>query len=306
MKKELNAKPFLKWVGGKTQLLNGLESRLPDRIKSTKEIDCYVEPFVGGGALFFYLKNRYKINKAYLIDNNQDLVLTYGVIKNQAGKLIRELKILQTKYLKCGDAKRAEIFYKIRDRYNKRRNIIDYKKPSDVWVKRASFVIFLNKTCFNGLFRQNSNGDFNVPHGRYKNPKICDSENIKEVSRALKSVKIICADFEECRKYAQSGSLVYFDPPYRPLNNTSSFTSYTKNGFCDNEQIRLANLCKEFSQKGVYVLLSNSDPTNENKKDLFFDDIYREFNIQRVLATRMVNCSGDRRGQIRELLIANY
>ena len=270
-KRTLNTKPFLKWVGGKTQLLNDLEARLPENIKSAKVIDCYIEPFVGGGALFFYLKNRYQINKAYLIDNNQDLILTYKVIKTRANKLIKELNSLQNKYLKYGDSERTKFFYKIRHKYNQQKKRVNYNKPSDNWVKRASFVIFLNKTCFNGLFRQNSNAAFNVPHGCYENPKICDSENIKKVSKALKGIKIICADFEECRKYTKPGSLVYFDPPYRPLNNTSSFTAYTKNGFCDNEQMRLANLCKEFSQKGVYVLLSNSDPTNENQRRNLFD-----------------------------------
>lgn len=302
----MNAKPFLKWVGGKTQLLNELEGRLPDDINVTKVINCYIEPFVGGGALFFYLRNRYQIHKAYLFDNNQDLILTYKVIQRQAGKLIKELSALQKKYLKFDDFGRAEFYYEIRTQCNEQRKDIDYSKASDIWVKRASFIIFLNKTCFNGLFRQNGNGGFNVPHGRYKNPKVCDTENIKETSKALKGARIICADFAECKKYAKPGALVYFDPPYRPLNATSSFTGYTKNGFCDNEQMRLANLCKEFSQKGVYVLLSNSDPTNENEHDSFFDDIYSDFNIQRVLANRMVNCNGDKRGQIRELLIANY
>ena len=302
----MNARPFLKWVGGKTQLLNELEARLPESIKSNKVINCYIEPFVGGGALFFYLRNKYQINEAYLIDNNQDLILAYKVIQNQANSVIEELSRLQNKYLKLDDVKRAEYYYSIREQYNKQKYEIDYSKTSDIWIKRASFVVFLNKTCFNGLFRQNGNGGFNVPHGRYKNPKICDSGNIKEVSRALKGVRIICADFDQCRKYAKPDALIYFDPPYRPLNATSKFTGYTKKGFCDNEQMRLANLYKEFSQKAVYVLLSNSDPMNENEKDSFFDDIYCDFNIQRVLANRMINCNGDKRGQIKELLIANY
>ncbi|MCG2686676.1 Dam family site-specific DNA-(adenine-N6)-methyltransferase [Candidatus Parcubacteria bacterium] len=306
MVRNKQVKPFLKWVGGKTQLLDKLEARLPEKIKSTKVIDCYIESFVGGGALFFYLRNRYQINKAYLIDNNQDLILTYKVIQGQASKLIKELNLLQNKYLKFDDSDRTEFYYKIRTKYNQQKKEVDCNKLSDIWVERASFVIFLNKTCFNGLFRQNGSGGFNVPHGRYKNPKICDSENIKKVSEVLKGARIIRGDFAECRKYAKPGALVYFDPPYRPLNATSSFTGYTKKGFCDNEQMRLAKLCKEFSQKEVYVLLSNSDPTNENKKDSFFDNIYSDFNIQRVLANRMVNCNGDKRGQIRELLIANY
>lgn len=303
---EKQAKPFLKWVGGKTQLLEELESRLPKRIKQTKIIPSYIEPFVGGGALFFYLKSRYRIKKAYLIDNNQDLILTYKVIQRNPLGLIKALSALQNKYLRRDDSGRADFYYKIRDKYNHQRNRINYLDFSAEWVNHAGFVVFLNKTCFNGLFRQNSTGGFNVPHGRYKNPKICDSKNIIEVSKTLKSVKILNADFSECKRYATTGTLVYFDPPYRPLNTTSSFTGYTKEGFCDNEQIRLAGICRELSQNGVFVLLSNSDPSNENKKDRFFDEIYDGFNINRVLANRMVNCNPDRRGQIQELLIANY
>ena len=304
--KKVNAKPFMKWVGGKTQLLDELETRLPDRIKQTGIIDYYVEPFVGGGALFFYLKSRYCIKKACLIDNNRDLILTYKVIQSDSRDLIKTLSALQSKYLRHNDSDRADFYYKIREEYNNQRNSVDYINFSTKWVNRAGFVVFLNKTCFNGLFRQNSTGGFNVPHGRYKNPRICDSQNILNVNKALKGVKILNTDFSKCKKYAKPGSLVYFDPPYRPLNITSSFTGYTKEGFCDNEQIRLAGICRELSQNGVFVLLSNSDPSNENKKDRFFDEIYNGFNIDRVLANRMVNCNPDRRGQIQELLIANY
>ena len=209
-------------------------------------------------------------------------------------------------YLKQNDKKRAEYYYELRDRYNKQKKKINYKKFDKLWIERAAYIIFLNKTCFNGLFRQNSRDEFNVPHGRYKNPKICSSENIYEVSKALKNTKIICDDFSRCEKFAAPKTLVYFDPPYRPLNITSSFTAYTKNGFCDNEQARLASLCRILTQRNIYVLLSNSDPTNENKRDKFFDNIYFDFKIKRVLANRMINCNGDRRGQIKELLIANY
>ncbi len=299
-------KPFLKWVGGKTQLLNDLEARLPDNIKEDKVIDCYIEPFVGGGALFFYLKSKYKINKAYLIDNNKDLILTYKVIKKSPENIIKELQKIEAAYLKLDNKKRSDFYYEIRKKFNRQREVLNYKKYNNQWEKRASYLIFLNKTCFNGLFRQNSNGGFNVPHGRYKNPKICDADNLKKVSRALKGTRIICDDFSLCEKYAAPKTLIYFDPPYRPLNITSNFTAYTKNGFCDNEQVRLANLCKDLSRNNIYILLSNSDPTNENKKDKFFDEIYDDFNIQRVLANRMINCNGDKRGQVKELLIANY
>lgn len=305
-KRKFEVKPFLKWVGGKTQLISDLEKKLPKRIAESGIIERYIEPFVGGGAFFFYLKSKYKVKKSYLIDNNEDLILSYRVIQNFPEELISEIKVLENYYLRQNDQGRADYYYYIRDRYNKQKGTIRYKRLDRDCVRRSAFMIFLNKTCFNGLFRQNSSGGFNVPHGRYKNPKICNVDNILEVSHALKDSKIICGDFSECRKYIRQGALVYFDPPYRPLNTTSSFTAYTKDKFCDNEQLRLANLYREISQRGVFVLLSNSDPTNENEKDHFFDDIYRDFNIQRVMANRMVNCNGGKRGQIKELLIANY
>lgn len=306
MKAKYNPKPFLKWVGGKTQLLSDLESRLPSEIKETGVIEQYIEPFVGGGALFFYLKSKYRIKKAYLIDNNEDLILAYKVIKKNVENLIDVLKSLESRYLKKNEKDRAKYYYYIRNRYNQQKKRINYRRFSEVWLKHTCYLIFLNKTCFNGLFRQNTKGEFNVPHGRYKNPTICGDNNLKEVSKALRNTNIICGDFSLCKKYSTPETLIYFDPPYRPLNSTASFTAYTKNGFCDNEQLRLANLCKGLSEEGVYVLLSNSDPTNENKKDKFFDKIYHTFNIERVLANRMVNCNGDKRGQIKELLIANY
>lgn len=303
---KFTAKPFLKWAGGKTQLLEELESRLPACIKQKRVINCYIEPFVGGGALFFYLKSRYQIKKAYIMDNNPDLILAYKVIKRMPAAVIKELQKIERCYLSKSAEKRTTFYYRIRTAFNNQKSKINHGSFSSIWIKHAAFLIFLNKTCFNGLFRQNNRGGFNVPHGNYRNPKIADFENITAVSRALSNTVIFCADFTKSKKYASKNALVYFDPPYRPLNATASFTSYTKDGFSEQDQLRLANLCKHLSDKGVYVLLSNSDPTNEDKKDSFFDDIYREFNIQRVLANRMVNCNGDRRGQIRELLIANY
>jgi DNA adenine methylase len=299
-------KPFLKWVGGKTQLLDQLESRLPQRVRKTGIIERYIEPFVGGGALFFYLKGKYKIKKAYLIDTNEDLILTYKVIKKEPKSLIKVLGGIESRYLKKNENERAKYYYRIRDRYNKQKDKINYRKLDKLWMKQAAYLLFLNKTCFNGLFRQNRQGKFNVPHGRYKNPKICNEDNLIKVNSALKNTKVICGDFSRCEKYAKPETLIYFDPPYRPINITSNFTSYTRNGFCDKEQVRLAKLSRELSEKGVYVLLSNSDPTNGSKQDNFFHKIYNNFQIKRVFANRMVNCNGDRRGRVKELLIANY
>jgi len=299
-------KPFLKWAGGKTQLLNELESRLPKEIRERREIDCYIEAFTGGGALFFFLKSRYKIRKSYLIDNNRDLILAYKVIKKHPEKLLKKLSLLEKKYLRENELKRADFYYHVRDAYNRQLLGFDYEKFSEQWIERTGSLIFLNKTCFNGLYRLNAKGDYNVPHGRYKNPKIYDPDNIQKVSKALLATKIIYGDFSKCSRYAQKGTLVYFDPPYRPISLTSNFTGYTKKGFSDNDQIRLANLCKELADKGVYILLSNSDPAAGNKKDKFFENIYNGFNIERVFANRMINCNGEKRGRIQELLISNY
>lgn len=301
-----NPKPFLKWAGGKSQLLSELESHLPERIRERGIIDCYIEPFAGGGALFFYLKSRYKIRKSYLIDNNPDLILCYNVIRRHPEELIEQLLLLERKYRQENDQGRTELYYEIRDKYNRQRMYFSYKRFSDKWIERAGYLIFLNKTCFNGLYRLNAKGDYNVPHGRYKNPRICDAENIRAVSKALTGTHLICADFSKCRNYVRKGALVYFDPPYRPISITSNFTGYTKTGFSDSEQLRLAVLCRELADKGIYVLLSNSDPANGSKKDKFFDRVYSGFNIERVFASRMINCNGQKRGRIQELLIANY
>lgn len=301
-----HAKPFLKWVGGKTQLLNELEDELPEHIRTSGTIEKYIEPFIGGGALFFYLKSRYRVKKAYLIDNNKDLIVAYKVMQNNPKELIEKLQRIQCRYLKNDAEERTEFYYKIRTKYNKQKENLHYNDYNEGWIKRTAYLIFLNKTCFNGLFRLNSKGEFNVPHGKYKNPKIADKENIYEVNQALKGAVILCADFTQCGKYANKGTLLYFDPPYRPLSITSMFTGYTKDGFNDADQVRLAELYRELARKDAYLVLSNSDPTNENKKDLFFEKIYNGFNIRKVLANRMINCNGQSRGQIKELLIANY
>ena len=194
----------------------------------------------------------------------------------------------------------------IREKYNRQAERFSFEEYNEDWVKRASYLIFLNKTCFNGLFRQNKKGQFNVPHGRYKNPNICDSENIMEVNKALKNTEVLCGDFTETEDFIKKNSLVYFDPPYRPLNSTSSFTGYFKEGFDDYDQQRLAAFFKSMDTKGAYLILSNSDPRNHNEYDDFFDKLYEGYNIERVKANRHINCDGNKRGQINELIIRNY
>ncbi|AMW33785.2 DNA adenine methylase [Fervidobacterium islandicum] len=300
------AKPFLKWAGGKSQLVEELHKRLPESILQTRKIDVYVEPFVGGGAFFFYLKGRYKIGKAYLFDVNKDLILAYKVVQAYPKELIQHLENLEEKYLSLGEEEQKNFYYKVREDYNIQRQRIDYSAPSEEWVIRVAYLIFLNKTCYNGLYRLNKDGDFNVPHGRYKNPKICDSENIIQASWALQDTEVFCGDFEKSSEYIRPGTLVYLDPPYRPISKTSSFTSYTEEGFSDEDQIRLAEYFKRMHDRGAYLLLSNSDPKNVNPNDDFFDKLYKGFIIERVPAKRFINSDAKGRGTIMELIIRNY
>lgn len=302
----MNAKPFLKWTGGKKQILPELESRIPMEIRNTGIINRYVEPFVGGGAFFFLLKNKYQVRQTFLIDINRELVLAYKTIQKNPLDLIRKLKDLEENFFKLSAKDRKGLFYEIRGLYNDQMKNFDYKNFNEDWVERSAFMIFLNKTCFNGLFRQNSKGEFNVPYGDYKNSKICDAENIIEVSKALYGSEIINGDFEISEKFIKEKTFVYFDPPYRPLSITSAFTRYSKENFNDEDQIRLAKFYKEMNDRGAYLMLSNSDPKNEDPEDNFFDDLYKSFNIERILANRVINRNGDKRGKIKEIIIINY
>jgi DNA adenine methylase len=298
----ISAKPFLKWAGGKRQILNEIEQRLP----SWEGIDRYVEPFVGGGAVFFFLQSEYKIRESYLLDNNKELLVGYLVVQRNYKELIKKLKILEKEYIQKSETKRKEFFYQQRDEYNNQMLNFDYTNYNKEWIDKAVYLIFLNRTCFNGLFRQNSKGEFNVPFGRYKNPKICDEENIFNVHQALKNTEIIHGDFEESGIYIDENTFVYFDPPYRPISSTANFTDYVKGGFNDNEQIRLAKFFKELDKKDAYLMLSNSDSKNNNPNDNFFDDLYQGFNIERIKAKRAISSDVNTRGEITELLIRNY
>lgn len=221
-------------------------------------------------------------------------MLCYKVVKNDVDRLIEELSSLRDEFLSLDEEKRKEFYYKVRDDFNKNKNDCDE-------VKRVAQFIFLNKTCYNGLYRVNKKGEFNVPYGRYKNPKIFDEQNLKNVSKLLKNVKILCGDFEIVDEYVDAESFVYFDPPYKPLNKTSSFTSYTKYDFNDDDQIRLAKFYRKLDKRGAKLMLSNSYNVD------FFGKLYEGFNIKKVVAKRMINCKGDKRKDgIYELLIMNY
>jgi DNA adenine methylase len=303
--KETPAKPFLKWAGGKGQLLEAFQKFYPKELREGK-IENYCEPFVGGGAVFFDIAQKFSIKSALLCDNNEDLILTYLVIQKEVQNLIEQLYGFQNQYLKQNEEKRTLYYYKVREQFNTQKKKINYNSFSKKWTERAAQIIFLNRTCFNGLFRFNSKGEFNVPQGRYKNPKILDAENLLKVSELLSVAEIIRADFREIKNRVNENTFVYYDPPYRPLNQTSSFTAYSKNSFGDPEQIALATLFSELNQKGIKQMLSNSDPKNHNPEDHFFDDLYKNFQIFRVPARRAINSAGNKRNAINEIVVTNY
>lgn len=271
------AEPFLKWAGGKGQLLKQYEAFFPDKFNK------YLEPFVGGGAVFFHLFNTKRINTdtpVFLIDSNEELINCYSTIKENAERLIAILTSGKYKNNK-------KTFYKIRK-----------ESPKNVY-ERAARVIYLNKTCFNGLYRVNSKGKFNVPFGNYKNPTICNKDNLLAVSNALQKVNIELGDFEKYLNYAKRGDFIYFDPPYQPLNQTSSFTSYTRDSFGIKDQERLRKVFDELDKRQCKVMLSNSDTK-------FIRKLYSNYRIETVYAKRAINCKASGRGEISELVILNY
>ena len=271
------------------------------------DLQRYVEPFVGGGAVFFDVMQKFKPRTAFISDINKDLILTYTVVQQRSTELIYFLEQLQNQYNKTESEKRQDLFLTVRQSFNEQRFAISYNKITDNWIPRAAQLIFLNKTCFNGLFRLNSKGEFNVPFGKYANPNICDKLNIKACSEILQNTDIRIANYEQSLEVIDSKSFVYFDPPYRPLSKTASFTTYSGTEFTDREQIRLALFFQKINDKTkAKMMLSNSDPKNENPNDNFFEHTFEKFNIHRVRASRAINSKGDKRGAINEILITNY
>jgi DNA adenine methylase len=300
------AKPFIKWAGGKSQLLEQFERYYPNELKKGK-INHYVEPFLGGGALYFSILEKYKIKTAYLSDLNRDLILTYKVIQKKHDDLLDFLEQYQKRYDETAIDKCRDLFLDFRKHFNGQRFEINYKILADNWIPRAAQFIFLNKTCFNGLFRLNSKGEFNVPFGKYKTASIFDPDNIMAVSDALQNTEIVQAEYSNCYTKVNDKTFVYFDPPYRPLTQTSSFTSYNGAEWTDKQQIELAAFFHKLDkEKGAKLMLSNSDPANINPNDAFFEKAYRGYNLFKVSANRAVNCNGAGRGKINELLITNY
>lgn len=290
------ARPFIKWVGGKTQLLEEVRKSLPCDFESRQHV-MYVEPFVGGGAVLFWILQAYpNIERAVINDINPELICTYRVIKENVEELIAELSRIQAEYLPMSAEDRKSY-------YMTKRALFNTKQVTP--VQTAALFIFLNRTCFNGLYRVNSKGEFNVPHGRYAKPRICDIDNLRACSIVLQKVEILCGDFAETGRFAGPNTLFYFDPPYKPITETSSFTSYAKEGFDDSEQLRLRDFCDQISKEKSLFIASNSDPKDINPSDNFFDTIYQHFVIKRVSAARMINSDASGRGAVSELMISN-
>lgn len=294
----MQAKPFLKWAGGKTQLITDIHKALPKEFINQKF--TYIEPFVGSGAILFWILNNFpNVEKAVINDINADLTNTYKIIASNSKELIAVLTQFQKEY------HAIDLQTDIKKEYYTEKRTLFNTRSTDL-VTQAALFIFLNRTCFNGLFRVNKSNGFNVPIGSYKKPMICDKENLLAVSEVLQRVEILTGDYQETLKHAEKPALFYFDPPYKPLSNTSSFNSYAKDEFGDYEQIRLRDFCKTLDTLDHKWLLSNSDVNGKDMTDTFFDDIYNEFNINRVLARRSINANPEKRGKLTELLITNF
>lgn len=304
-----SAKPFLKWAGGKKQVKNCIGDILSHKLKGS--IGNYFEPFLGGGAVFFHLLNKkYSFNNVYLGDINKELILTWRVVQAKPYELISCLEDFSEKYKEKSLECQKKYYYDIRDEFNDNLKGFDYDKLYDEQILRASQMIFLNKTCFNGLYRVNLSGEFNVPMGKYKNPLICDKENIIKVHDALKDVNIYCQDYSKFLDLIDENSFVYLDPPYLPIKKTS-FTNYDSSGFGVKEQIELSQFCKSIDDKGAKFILSNSDPKNYDSSCNFFKDNYgglglKVCNHKKIMVRRSINSKGNKRGPINELLIYNF
>ena len=292
------AKPFIKWVGGKGQLIEQLERLLPADFDNWDDV-TYIEPFVGGGAMLFHMLQRFpNIRRAVINDINGDLTMCYRTVRDNVEKLIVSLQDMQEAYYQLSSFEaRKECFLAARERYNEK-NL----NP----IENTTLFFFLNRTCFNGLYRVNKKGAFNVPFGKYDNPLICDPVTLRADSVLLRCVEILNGDFEDTFRYAQGNTLFYFDPPYRPLSDTSSFTDYSKESFNDDAQVRLKKFCDKVSSAGYHFMLSNSDCKGKNEEDNFFDVLYQDYEIERLWASRNINANPKKRGKLTEILVHNY
>ena len=290
-------KPFLKWAGGKSQLLHEIRKYYP----FNDQINKYCEPFVGAGAVLFDILNNFDLKEIYISDINKEAINLYKVIRDDVEYLIELLDEFQKEYQDLNLEQRKIIYYRNREEFN----LLKLSDNSNN-LRKAALFMFLNKTGFNGLYRENMSGEFNVPIGSYKNPKLLDRENLINVNKKLQNVKIIHGDYKKSEDFIDSKTFVYFDPPYRPIKPTSNFTAYNKGDFNDDDQRELAEFFKKMDQKSAHLLLSNSDPKNYSPDDNFFDDLYGQFNINRVAARRFINSDKNNRGFIYEILVNNF
>lgn len=294
----LEAKPFIKWVGGKGQLITQLDSLLPANFAEWEDA-TYIEPFVGGGAMLFHMLSRYpNIRYAVINDINQDLTTCYKTVRDDLEMLLQSLRNIEGEYHKLVTQEaKSDFYYMMRTRFNTK-NLDD--------VENTTLFFFLNRTCFNGLFRVNKSGAFNVPFGKYEKPSIYNEDILYADSMILQKVEIMTGDFDKTYEKIRSNTLFYFDPPYRPLSDTSSFNNYSKEDFDDMAQIRLKQFCDRVHKKGAQFMLSNSDCLAKDGRDNFFDSLYSAYQIDRVWAARSINSNPSKRGKLTELLIHNF
>lgn len=303
---QIKVKPFLKWAGGKSKLVFELENRYPEELLNGK-IKTYIEPFIGGGAVYFNIASKYQFEKIIINDINSELILTYKVIKYNVNEIINYLNKYQDKYNSLDTlSEKEDYYYKIRERFNNGKGNVNYEDIGAIEIEHASYMIFLNKSCFNGLYRENKKGGFNVPFGKKEKINTFEEENLRAVSKLLQKTIILNGDFEKVEEYIDDNTFVYMDPPYRPLKGKGSFKDYSKEEFNDDTQIRLAQFYKKITQIGAKVMESNSDPKNLDESDMFFDDLYKEFKIDRINAARNINSKGNGRGKVSEILVISY
>lgn len=298
-----DAKPFLKWAGGKRQLLEQFKKHFPKDLSKEGKIKYFYEPFLGSGAVFFWVSQHCNIKKAYLNELNSEIYLCYVAIKKDVKSVISHLTEYDTQYKSRTETDRENLYYEVREEYNTTRKNLNFKKycPKSS-PKRVAITIFLNRTCFNGLYRVNSKGNFNVPFGRYHSPRICDAENLRNVSKLLQNVEISNSDFTAVKSKLKEDSFVYFDPPYKPISETAKFTSYSADSFGDKDQERLAKLVRQIDNGNkAKIMLSNSAP-----KSNYFKRLYLGFRIEKITASRLINCVAEKRGKVNEILVMNY
>ena len=288
MSKNSQIKPFLKWVGGKTKLLSDIEKNLPKEIKKRKF--NYVEPFLGGGAVFFHLVQKFNIEKAYLNDLNNKLIDTYKHVRDRNPELIQKLKKIETDYYGSSDKKM--FFLEQREKFNN----------SQKSVQKSALFIFLNKTGFNGMYRENSRGEYNIPFGQMKDPVICNRDLLEKTGKLLKDKEVIFSSKSFEKVVADDKEVFYYlDPPYRPISKTSSFTDYTKSSFNDKTQLDLKKYCDKIDKKGSFFMQSNS-----YSEDGFFQKLYHNRKINNLKVMRTISADGNKRNKVKEIIIRNY